>query len=233
MGGKNSTDFVGDADYVDFHTSQTGHGVDQCYISDEIMRAMARATPKPYMDSEPRYEDHPACFNPALKYHWDAADVRQNAYWNVLTGACGHTYGNHNIWSMTRTADDYFTHTWQTAMNHPGAWQMRFVKKLRLSRDYFSLAPAPELLCANYEGMGHMVAACGRGYGYVYLPLGLPVTVKLDLIRPASCIRALWFDPRTGEEALLSVLPKKGNFTIAPPSQGKGNDWVLILEGVD
>ena len=234
-GCKDSTDYMADAEHVDFHTSQTGHGIEQCYMTDAIMQKMAKATPKPYMDSEPRYEGHPACFQPALVYHWNEEDVRQNAYWNVLSGTCGHTYGHHDIWSMNRQVNDYFSYTWHDAMNHPGAWQMQYVKQLRLSRDYFSLKPDPELICNNYEGMAHMVSAVGHGYGYVYLPLGLPVTVDLSRIRPAidhvNCIRALWFDPRTGEETLFSILPADGKTTLVPPTQGKGCDWVLILEG--
>lgn len=232
-GNKDSTDYLLDAEYIDFHTSQTGHGIEQCYRSDQVMEKMAKASPKPYMDSEPRYEDHPACFQPALGYFWGQEEVRQNAYWNVLAGACGHTYGNHDIWSMNREVTDYFTYPWQEAMTHPGAWQMRYVKQLRLSRDYFSLKPCPELLCGNYEGMGHMAAAIGNGYGYVYLPLGLPVTVELSKVRPGSRLRALWFDPRTGEETLFAVLPAEGKTTLVPPSQGKGCDWVLILEGTE
>ena len=33
---------------------------------------MAAATEKPYLDSEPRYEDHPACFNDRIGYFWNA-----------------------------------------------------------------------------------------------------------------------------------------------------------------
>lgn len=58
-GAKDSTDFLADAPYIDFHTAQTGHGIEQCYRSDEVMAKMAAATGKPYLDSEPRYEDHP------------------------------------------------------------------------------------------------------------------------------------------------------------------------------
>ncbi len=230
-----STDYMADADYIDFHTSQTGHGIEQCYATDEIMKKMSAATEKPFMDSEPRYEGHPACFQPALVYHWNDADVRQNAYWNILSGTCGHTYGHHDIWSMNREENDYFTHTWQDALQHPGAWQMQYAKKLRLSRDYFSLKTAPELLCNNYEGMAHMVAATGKGYGYVYLPLGLPVTVDLSQVTPAltpsNSLRAFWFNPRTGEETLFSILPSWGKTTLVPPTQGIGCDWVLVLEG--
>lgn len=231
MGGRTSTDDVCDAEYIDFHTAQTGHGIDRCYISDKVMLDMAARTPKPFLDSEARYEDHPACFQAQIGYRWDEDDVRQNAYWNVLAGACGHTYGNNAVWCMNREPTEYWPDLWEEAARHPGAGQMQHLKKLRLSRDYFSLRHAPELMCENYEGMGHMVSAVGNGYGYVYTPLGLPVTVELSQIRPANCIRAFWFNPRTGEEALFSVLPPNGRTTLVPPSSGKGHDWVLVLEG--
>lgn len=231
-GCKDSTDYVCDADYIDIHTSQTGHGIEQCYATDDVMRKMAAASAQPYMDSEPRYEDHPACFNDKLGYYWDAADVRQNAYWNVLTGACGHTYGNHCIWSMTREPSSYFPFSWEEALTHPGAEQIGFVRQLRLRRDYFSLCPAPELIESNPAGMGHLAAAKGEGYAYVYSPLGTPFTVNLDAFADARQLRALWFDPRTGKEQIFAILPPQGKTMLVPPTQGKGCDWVLVLEAV-
>ena len=55
-GTHNSTECLNDADYLSFHTAQTGHDVQQCYESDQVMRRMAEASDKPYMDSEPRYD---------------------------------------------------------------------------------------------------------------------------------------------------------------------------------
>ena len=107
-GCKNSTQYLSDADYIDFHTAQTGHSVDQCFETDFVMLNMSESSCKPYMDSEPRYEDHPACFNDKIGYFWNADDVRQNAYWNLMTGVCGHTYGNHCVWSMTKEPSSYF-----------------------------------------------------------------------------------------------------------------------------
>ncbi len=230
-GCKNSTDYLNDAEYIDFHTAQTGHGV-ETYDSDGMMLRMRAVTEKPYMDSEPRYEDHPACFDDRIGWFWNADDVRQNAYWNVLSGTCGHTYGNHNIWSMNREPGSYFPFAWNQVLRHPGAEQMGFVKKLRLSRDYFSLRPAPELLPVNFTGMGHMTAAKGEDYAYIYSPLGIPFSVELDIFENSTQTRAFWFDPRTGEEQIFAILPGSGTTHLAPPTRGKGCDWVLILEAV-
>lgn len=229
-GAQDSTDFVGDADYIDFHTAQTSHATDRCYRIEEVMKKMAEASDKPYMDSEPRYEDHPACFDASIGYFWDAADVRQNAYWSVLSGACGHTYGNHAVWSMTRNASEYFPYTWEQALTHAGAEQMKWVKELRLKREYASLSPAPELLAENFAGMGRMAAAKGMNYAYVYSPLGIPFTVDLAAFAGAKCIKAGWFNPRTGEETMFGILRAGERSAVVPPSSGKGEDWVLVLE---
>jgi hypothetical protein len=230
QGAQNSANVIGDADYIDFHTSQTSHGTDQCYISDEIMLKMAAASDKPYLDSEPRYEDHPACFTANSGFLWDSADVRQNAYWNILAGACGHTYGNHCIWSMNREPSAYFPYTWQDALTHEGAEQIGFVKQLRLSRDYFSLRNMPELVCERFAGVGHMTAAAGDDYAYIYSPLGIPFTFDPAPLGYLSPIRASWFNPRTGEETVFGVLHPREKTMLAPPSQGKGCDWVLVVQ---
>ena len=133
---------------------------------------------------------------------------------------------------MNRTPTEYCPHIWQENVCRPGAEQAQHVKTLRLSRDYFSLRPSSELLCNNYEDMGHMVAAKGDGYAYVYLPLGLSVTVDCSLFHFGQCIRALWFDPRTGKETLFAILSNEGKTTLVPPTQEQGNDWVLVLEKV-
>jgi len=232
VGGRTSVDFVGDADYIDFHTAQTSHGIEQCYASDEVMLKMAAATEKPYLDSEPRYEDHPACFNTKTRYYWDSADVRQNAYWDVLSGACGHTYGNHCVWSMNRAPSDYFPYTWSEALTHEGAEQMLHLKELRLSRDYFSLKPVFGLVCEQFYGIGHMVAAAGDGYVYIYSPLGIPFTFDPEPLGLKSPLRVSWFDPRTGDEKIFGIIKRDEKATLAPPSQGKGCDWVLVVESV-
>lgn len=230
-GCRNSLDWLSDADYIDFHTSQTGHGIEHCYKSDEIMRHMAEKTGKPYMDSESRYEDHPACFDASLNYLWDAGDMRQNTYWNITTGTCGQTYGNHCIWSFNHTPSSYFPFSWKDALLHPGAEQFGYARKLRESRDFFSFRSAPELVLTKYEGMGHITAGMGDRYAYIYTPLGLPFAANLKLLG-GTVLRAAWFDPRTGEEKVFAVLNGENASHFTPPAQGKGFDWILILEAV-
>lgn len=231
-GSRNSTEYVGDAEYIDFHTSQTGHGVDKCYNSYDEMTCMEKASTKPFLDSEPRYEDHPACFKPSLGYLWNQDDVRQNAYWNVLSGACGHTYGNHSIWSMTRVSEEYFPYRWNEALLHPGAEQISFVKKLRESRDYFSYKSMPDLVEQNNALSAHLATGIGEGYAMVYSPLGLPFVVHTQIFKGVN-LKAMWFDPRTGNETVVGIYPTKYDIQFVPPTQGKGQDWILVLDEMD
>ena len=49
---------------------------------------------------EPLYEDHPLAFRSSENGYSLDAHVRQRAYWDLFSGSCGHTYGNHAVWQM-------------------------------------------------------------------------------------------------------------------------------------
>lgn len=69
VGGSSSLDAVPGRDWLDFHTVQTGHGLES-YRSFELLAHTRLGEEKPFMDAEPRYEDHPACFNTEYGYFW-------------------------------------------------------------------------------------------------------------------------------------------------------------------
>jgi hypothetical protein len=227
VGWASSADFVAGQDYIDFHTVQSGHGVEG-YQSWKLVRRTGEAEAKPFMDSEPRYEDHPACFNAGYGYLWDAADVRQNAYWDLMEGVCGHTYGNHSIWKFNTEPQAYWPYRWQEALHHEGAKQIANIAKLRMSRPYFEFRPAPELVADDPAAMAHQCAGRGGKYAFAYTPLGLPIRAYLDKLG-GKAVRASWFDPRTGETKPFAILPPVETLLV-PPSQGKGNDWVAVLD---
>jgi hypothetical protein len=226
-GCSSSADFAAGQDYIDFHTVQSGHGL-EAYESWKLVRRTGEAEMKPFMDSEPRYEDHPACFKAEYEYLWDAADVRQNAYWNMMEGVCGHTYGNHSIWKFNTKSEPYWPYLWQDALHHDGARQIGHIVKLRMSRPYFEFRAAPELVQDDPAKMAHQSAGRGERYAFVYSPLGLPIRAFLQELG-GSAIKASWFDPRTGEMKVFAVVPPAETL-FAPPSSGKGNDWVLVLD---
>lgn len=225
-----SVDYVANKAYIDFHTIQSGHG-DNSLQSPAMLARTAAAEAKPFMNAEPRYEDQPAYFNAAHNVFWDEADIRRHGYWDLMEGVCGYTYGNHSIWGFTMETDDYFTTHWKEALHKPGAETVKYLYKLRMSRDFFSLRPAPEIVKDDTSIMAHQAAACGKGYAYIYSPLGLPIRVYIHKFTAKLC-RASWYNPRTGEESCFDVVQPMEALYV-PPCSGRGNDWVLILDEIN
>ena len=99
QGGRSSFDFFANDTWIDFDMSQPGHAAATPDYKFNI-KARSLAKPRPHVDGEPRYEDHPNEFKQVEKGWMDDFDTRVAAYWNMLLGGAGHTYGNHKVWQM-------------------------------------------------------------------------------------------------------------------------------------
>lgn len=165
-----------------------------------------------------------------------AYDVRQAAYWALLAGAHGHTYGAHPIWQMYAPGRSPVSHArtfWTEALHLPGAAQMRHVRALLESRPFLERVPDQSLLAQDPgTGPDHLRASRGAGYAFIYVPTGKPVAVALGKIS-GSEIRAGWFDPRRGTYRPEGVFPNSGTRTFTPPAAGPDQDWVLLLDDAD
>ncbi|WP_105013133.1 glycoside hydrolase family 140 protein [Salinibacter sp. 10B] len=234
MGGSQSWQWFHAEAWLDIHMFQSGHDFD--IANYETTRAgYLRAPPRPVIDGEPRYEDIPAGFDPK-KGRIGPFDVRQAAYWSVLSGAFGHTYGNNNIWQMW---DEEYEpvlgarFSWHEALDHVGATQMGHVRQLFLSRPFLELVPDQSVLAGPAgTGAAHQRAARGGGGRYLiaYTPYGAPVSVWLGTIAGETAV-AHWFNPRTGEAQEIGTFDATDTHTFDPPGDtGRGSDWVLVVD---
>ncbi len=230
VGEKSSSHYVHTESWLDFNMLQSGHGLKESdnYLS--ITEDYNQLPIKPTLDAEPCYEDHPRGFQAANGYY-DEADVRKAAYHAVFSGAFGHTYGHHSIWSMTTDTQDYYIMHWKDAIWRPGAAQMQYVRALMESRSFLDRVPDQSLIVGNYTGSNYMVATRGKCYVMVYCPNGLKVRVAMGAIE-GDDVKTSWYDPRSGQFRSLSVCKNKGEIIFTPPSSGRGNDWVLVLDGI-
>ncbi len=229
-GEHSSSEAIHDEAYLDFNMIQSGHGRLNLENWKFVQTDYEKTPIKPTLDAEPRYEDHPIGFKPENGY-FDAADIRQAAYWNVLAGGLGHTYGHHCIWSMNKKQEAYYPMTWDIAMHRPAANQMQFVKKLILSRPMLERVPDQELVAVQYEGASHIQAAKGEKYAFLYSPNGLRISVNTGRI-PGEKVKASWYNPRNGEFTEIGICENRGLQEFIPPSSGKGEDWVLVMDSV-
>jgi hypothetical protein len=236
-GGSSSSQFVHDEPWLDFNMFQSGHAAKDIANDEYVAADLLRLPPKPTLDGEPRYEDHPVDWNPAKGY-MDAFDVRQAAYWAVFAGAFGHTYGCHDVWQFWEPGRDAISAArtpWREALQLPGAGQMLHLRRLLLSRPFLTRVPDPTFVREG-AGTGPDRVAVSRDaqgrFAFVYVPTGRPLAVRLERMR-GPVTRASWFDPRTGESRVIGEFKAGERPAWQPPgSPGRGNDWVLVLDDV-
>jgi len=228
IGGYSSSYHFPDADWIDFHMIQSGHGARNLDNYNKIREDYERLPVKPVLDGEPRYEDHPIGFKPENGY-FDDADVRQAAYWAVFAGAFGHTYGHHSVWQMCTQPNDYFVMDWKTAIMRPGASQMKYLKVLIESRPFLERVPDQSMVAVNYPGANHIQATRGNNYGFLYSPNGLTISVNMGRISGEK-VKAYWYNPRTGDSQFIGEFENKGTFDFTCPTSGRGEDWILVLD---
>ena len=233
-----SSDWLHEAEWLDFNMIQSSHPV--CDHDNGLFTEHDYAlTPvKPVVDGEPRYEMIQAGFyykGVAKLQRFDDYDARQAAYWSLLAGACGHTYGHHSIWQMWQPGREPIIGAcvpWQEALDHLGAFQMGLLRRLFESRAWQTLVPARDMVLDGPAGPGAKVRAARAADGsfaFVYSPRGEPFTVSMNVIHPQR-VKAYWFDPRYGSTDLFYDCDSPGIQTFAPPTSGRGRDWLLILE---
>jgi hypothetical protein len=228
-GGQTSATWLHDEPWLAFNMLQSGHDYDRDNYK-RIVADYARKPVKPCVDGEAGYEDHPAGFKKENGYLTDA-DVRKFAYWAVFSGACGHTYGCHDIWQFLSDARKPVTFArtpWRTAIDLPGAGQMQYLRELIESRPVAERVPDLDLVADPLKGPDRIAACRGKGYAFVYSATGKPFDVRVEKLAGTS-VQAYWLDPRTGKKAHIGTFDTKGARTFTPPSSGKGKDWVLTL----
>lgn len=236
-----SSDYFHEADWLDFNMSQSSHGGHDHDNGLFSAHDYQLKPAKPTLDGEPRYELIPVGFyfsGADRRDLFDAYDCRQAAYWSVLAGACGHTYGHNSIWQMwtpERPAVLGAVVPWYDAIDHPGAFQMGLLRRLFTARPFHKLLPDQSfILDGPASGGGKIRAAVAEdaSFAIVYSPRGMPFTVDQSRIK-AKSLKAVWYDPRYG----ISHFAHTGNTfaiqTYTPPTSGRGNDWILILEDAD
>lgn len=227
--------------WLAFDMFQSGHRMHNKPNYERNLANWKLEPPKPTLEGEPCYEDHPV--RTSTPDDWfDAYDVRKAAYWSLLSGACGHTYGNHNIWQFLDPSRDepvFRARTpWRIAMDQPGAVQMGIMKRFFVALPWQKLQPDDSLL-AFPPGTGGEHVQCARaadgGFAVAYTPTGRALEIQLSRLT-GKRLRATWFDPRSGqwqppeEFDTNAATPTK---TLRPPTSGPGRDWVLLIEDTE
>ena len=240
-GGRGSAEWFHDAAWLDLNLRQNGHEASFAPRYALTRVDYDRTPPKPVIDGEPLYEGHPISFKAADHGISIAADIRRPLYWDLFSGACGHTYGHHAVWQMWtthRVPKNGPILPWTDAIHEPGAGQVRHARRLLESRPVFTRIPDDTVIVPS--AVAHLIPGAGLkrfvatrasdgAYAMVYAPCGRPFDVRMDKVSGPKVV-AWWFDPRTGGAERIGEFPAAGERTFSPPSPGEQVDWVLVLD---
>lgn len=238
------------ADWMDFHTFQSGHrrygqrmGNKDYPIPDNteednwmyVDSTWNYKPIKPVLDAEPSYEDIPQGLHDPNEARWMDCDVRRYAYWSVFAGSCGHTYGHNAIMQFlkpgypTSYGDAGDVKTWYQALKDPGFSQMKHLKHLMLCFPYFERVPDQSIIYGiNGKQYQRVIATRGKDYMLVYNYAGNEMRVDFRKIS-GKTKQVYWMDAATG---YLQYIGEAANkiVTIRPEQAREGiNDGVLIV----
>jgi len=240
-GGNGSSTWFHDDDWLDFNMRQNGHVAEFTGRYDNTRKDYDRTPIKPVLDGEPIYEDHPVSFKANELGHSIGGDVRRPLYWNLFTGAFGHTYGHHSVWQMWSANKGPINNPlmpWSEAINQPGAAQMQHGRALIESRPFLTRVPDDSIIVTDrvptsMPGAGRYRFVATRdesgSYAMVYAPVGRKFKVRMDKITGPT-VKAWWFNPRDGSATAIGTFESKGEKSFTPPAPGELLDWVLVLD---
>ena len=233
-----SSDYFHTTEWLDFNmyqSSHAGHDHDNGLYAENDY---ALDPPKPTLDGEPRYENIQVGFyfkGFNRQDRFDDYDVRQAAYWSILAGACGHTYGHSSVWQMYDEGREPIIAAiipWHAALDHPGAFQMKHVRTLFEARSFSKLIPNQPMIKNGPTTGGAKIRAAVANDGtfaIVYSPRGESFTIDKSVV-DARKIKEIWYDPRYGISYHVHTGDTDGLQTYTPPTSGRGQDWILIIE---
>jgi len=240
-GGNGSSSSFHNEDWLDFNMRQNGHSLSYTERYHQTADDYNLIPAKPVIDAEPIYEDHPINFDPDKNGYSVAADVRRPLYWDLFSGACGHTYGHHSVWQMYSPDHSPINRPlmpWYEAINQPGAAQMVYGRKLMESRPYLARVPDNSIIVTSNvptsvpgEGAYKFVSTRDQDgtYAMVYVPVGRKFSVHMDVIKGKD-VNAWWYNPRNGSAKLIGKFANTGTKEFISPEPGESSDWILVLD---
>ncbi len=193
--------------WISYIMLQSGHN-ESPRNYEMIAKEYNRAVTMPVWDGEPAYEMMPTStwpFKEDTTFHGPWM-VRKRAYWALLAGAFGHTYGHASVWSSTseKARTSISKYTWYEGLHSEGAGQ---IKNLRAFMDSVKPQlgrPCQEILPDGNETApndSHLQANINEPDGTlcVYFPSGGGAKLDLGSIWGQDQAWLWWFRPADGK----------------------------------
>jgi hypothetical protein len=189
--------------------------------------------------SESWYENHPNQLADNGRRINDE-DIRFAAYVSLLQGCVGQTYGAHGIWAFYNGQeseswrDDERPDLWNKDLELPGSTQMKHLRSLMETLEWWNLAPHRENVTTVKENSIYCGAIPGKQY-VIYITGGNAPAPVMVMIAEGGGVpfEGRWFNPRTGEwSAAVGQYSRYGCGWLWRTNTPDGSDWVLTLVNI-
>ncbi|MGD0696144.1 MAG: DUF4038 domain-containing protein [Terriglobia bacterium] len=197
-----------------------------------MLAEYGRKPARPFVLLETTYED---------EHNSTPDQIRRQAYWAMLSGACGQFFGNNPIWHFDGPGLFPAKTTWQQALNATGSHNIALLRKLFIDLPWYQLVP-DDNHAILVEGYGSDTATAltastaDRKLSVSYIPSTgtdeRELTVALG--RFAEPVTARWYNPTNGRVVAVKGSPFVNRDTRhfrTPGDNGtRANDWLLVLD---
>jgi hypothetical protein len=248
FGRHTSSRWFHNAAWLDFNMFQSGHRTyaqdtskgESHYAEDSwkyVQEDLAKKPLKPTIDGEPSYEGIPYGLHDTTQPYWNANEVRRFAYWDVLAGSAGFTYGHNAVMQFYRPEDKDRAYGakkfWTAALNDSAATQMQYLRALMEGVAISNWQEAQSMVLNNGTRYERVAAASGPGYALFYTYTGKNFKLQLGKLK-GKVLQASWYDPKTGKYTDTGIVSNAGEHLFDPPGEpGEGDDWVLVLKSTN
>jgi hypothetical protein len=157
-----------------------------------------------------------------------ALQARKQAYWTMLSGGAGHSYGS-PFWAVG--SSEIRGKDWRKVIELEGANTLQHLNTLLSTFDWTKLVPVfPVQPEKGFAKNDYAVTAITTDKRILvsYIPSQRIMNLNLASLSSGE-IDVKQFNPRTGAFTLVKTIPKKRDqsYTYSSPDS---NDWVLLLE---
>lgn len=223
------------AEWLQVDMFQSGHSSEaKEYLY--VMESKRAVVSRPVINGEARYEAIEDRFWENKNHGTlDAHDVRVSAYWSILAGAAGYTYGSNSTWQMyerDKTPILNASMDWNRAIELPGATQIGYLADFITSYPWHLLQNDQSLiLSANPFDKEFQMASIVTNSDLIitYSPTSKSITLNTNRLSCDS-ISVSSFNPVNGTLSSIGRFSKTPDFKFDPKDYDFLEDYIIVIE---
>lgn len=186
---------------------------------------------KPCLDAEPSYEGVVQGLHDYSQPYWEANHIRRYAYFSVLEGACGFTYGNNSIIQFYTEGPGQYgvRESWKEGLHSVGGTQLQYLKQMMESIDYVNGKAHPEYVLNNKNRCNRISCFAGNSFIICYTYFGEEIRLNLSEYNGKD-IDCYWINPENNSKSYFNTIKGGSHISFKPIKRKElANDWLLYL----